>query len=240
MISKSFPKLRSGNSIVFALILSTLLLPNYALPSLQSPAIQLSEAKRLVMEGKYAEAEASLRASREGAEAAKAQFDLATAGARSEDRTAAFADLRQALQLDTRSVDAHNQNAQALVDQPLTSPAPPVIDLGREAELDRVILNAAILNGARDSQRHTRAEPRRAVAVARVLLQLGKEMAHRLDDLGAEAIADGWEGVRVCGGADEHFAAGKVDFVGEFEGAHFGSAQIVYVNRCHNACCSLS
>ena len=42
------------------------------------------------------EAEASLRANREGAEAAKAQFDLATAGARSEDRAAAFADLRRA------------------------------------------------------------------------------------------------------------------------------------------------
>jgi HlyD family secretion protein len=42
------------------------------------------------------EAEASLRASREGAEAAKAQFDLATAGARSEDRAAAYADLRRA------------------------------------------------------------------------------------------------------------------------------------------------
>jgi HlyD family secretion protein len=42
------------------------------------------------------EAEANLRASREGAEAAKAQFDLATAGARSEDKAAAFADLRRA------------------------------------------------------------------------------------------------------------------------------------------------
>jgi HlyD family secretion protein len=42
------------------------------------------------------EAEASLRASRKGAEAAKAQYDLATAGARSEDRAAAFADLRRA------------------------------------------------------------------------------------------------------------------------------------------------
>jgi HlyD family secretion protein len=42
------------------------------------------------------EAEASLRASREGARAAKAQYDLATAGTRSEDRAAAFADLRRA------------------------------------------------------------------------------------------------------------------------------------------------
>jgi HlyD family secretion protein len=42
------------------------------------------------------EAEANLRATREGAAAAKAQYDLATAGARSEDRAAAFADLRRA------------------------------------------------------------------------------------------------------------------------------------------------
>ena len=42
------------------------------------------------------EAEATLSASREGAEAAKAQFDLATAGTRSEDRAAAIADLRRA------------------------------------------------------------------------------------------------------------------------------------------------
>jgi HlyD family secretion protein len=42
------------------------------------------------------EAEAALRASRKGAEAAKAQYDLATAGTRSEDRAAAFADLRRA------------------------------------------------------------------------------------------------------------------------------------------------
>jgi len=42
------------------------------------------------------EAEANLRASRQGAEAAKAQYELATAGARSEDKAAAFADLRRA------------------------------------------------------------------------------------------------------------------------------------------------
>ena len=42
------------------------------------------------------EAEASFRASRDGAEAAKAQFDLAIAGARTEDVAAAFADFRRA------------------------------------------------------------------------------------------------------------------------------------------------
>jgi HlyD family secretion protein len=42
------------------------------------------------------EAEAALRTSREAAEVAKAQYDLAMAGARSEDRAAALADLRRA------------------------------------------------------------------------------------------------------------------------------------------------
>ncbi len=42
------------------------------------------------------EAEAALKTSREGAEAAKAQYDLAMAGARSEDRAAAAADFRRA------------------------------------------------------------------------------------------------------------------------------------------------
>ncbi|HEY7504029.1 MAG TPA: efflux RND transporter periplasmic adaptor subunit [Gemmatimonadales bacterium] len=54
------------------------------------------EREGVVPAQKRDEAEASLRASREGAEAAKAQYDLAMAGARSEDKAAAFADLRRA------------------------------------------------------------------------------------------------------------------------------------------------
>ena len=42
------------------------------------------------------EAEANRRSARQGAEAAKAQYELATAGARSEDKAAAYADLRRA------------------------------------------------------------------------------------------------------------------------------------------------
>jgi HlyD family secretion protein len=54
------------------------------------------EREGVVPAQKRDEAEASLRASREGAEAAKAQYDLAMAGARSEDKAAALADLRRA------------------------------------------------------------------------------------------------------------------------------------------------
>ena len=52
-------------------------------------------------------------------------------------------DLKQALQVDNSAADAHQQTAQALVEQPLVSPAPPVIDTSAHAELDRMILNAA-------------------------------------------------------------------------------------------------
>ncbi len=54
------------------------------------------EREGVIPTQKRDEAEANLRASREGAEAAKAQYDLATAGARSEDVAAAFADVRRA------------------------------------------------------------------------------------------------------------------------------------------------
>src|SRR5207253_517642 len=66
-----------------------------------------------------------------------------------------LAELRQALQLDSHAADDHQQTAQALVAQPLSTSAPPVIDTGREAEIDHVILNAAILNGALEIMPHT-------------------------------------------------------------------------------------
>ena len=62
MISRILPELRCGAFVLCLLSLSMLPTRLYAWPSLQSPAIQLSEAKQLVTEGKYAEAEASVRA----------------------------------------------------------------------------------------------------------------------------------------------------------------------------------
>jgi uncharacterized protein (DUF697 family)/tellurite resistance protein len=57
-------------------------------------------------------------------------------------------DLRRALQLDASSTVAHRQQAEALVTESLTAPIPPVIQENREQELDQIILNASILNGA--------------------------------------------------------------------------------------------
>lgn len=58
MMSQGGLKLRYGNSILCSLCFSLLLSPVYALPVLQGPAAQLSEAKKLATEGKFAEAEA--------------------------------------------------------------------------------------------------------------------------------------------------------------------------------------
>lgn len=92
-----------------------------------------------------------------------------------------LADLRQALQLDSQAADIHHQAAQALVEQPLNVPVPPVIDLGREAELDREILNAAILNGALEIMPHSLATMAIVPLQMRMVYQIGKRYGYELD-----------------------------------------------------------
>jgi len=85
-----------------------------------------------------------------------------------------LADLRQALQLDNSSADLHQQSAQALVERPLATPVPPAVDPGREADLDRMILNAAILNGALEIMPHTLATMAIVPLQMRMVYQIGK------------------------------------------------------------------
>jgi uncharacterized protein (DUF697 family)/tellurite resistance protein len=89
--------------------------------------------------------------------------------------------LRQALQLETSSADAHQQSAQALVEQPFAGPLPPVIDAGRDADLDRMILNAAILNGALELIPHTLATMAIVPLQMRMVYQIGKRYGFELD-----------------------------------------------------------
>ena len=93
-----------------------------------------------------------------------------------------LADLRQALQLDGPVADLHQQTAQALVEQPLTSPAqPPVMDTLQEAELDRMILNTAILNGALEIMPHSLATMAIIPVQMRMVYQIGKRHGYELD-----------------------------------------------------------
>ncbi len=92
-----------------------------------------------------------------------------------------LAELRQALQLDAPSTDTHLQTAQAIVEQPLANPAPPVNDAGREAELDRLILNAAILNGALEIMPHTLATMAIVPLQMRMVYQIGSRYGYELE-----------------------------------------------------------
>ena len=87
-----------------------------------------------------------------------------------------LADLRQALQLDSSSVDEHQQTVQAMMVQPLAGSVPPV-DASREAELDHLILNAAILNGALEIMPHTLATMAIIPLQMRMVYQIGNATA---------------------------------------------------------------
>jgi uncharacterized protein (DUF697 family)/tellurite resistance protein len=92
-----------------------------------------------------------------------------------------LADLRQALQLQNTTAEEHQQTAQALVEQPFASAAPPVMNADREAELEHMILNAAILNGALEIMPHTLATMAIIPLQMRLVYQVGKRYGYELD-----------------------------------------------------------
>jgi hypothetical protein len=59
-----------------------------------------------------------------------------------------LANLRNALQLQESNTAAHEQTAQALAVAPFSGPLLPKIDNSGSPEVDKMILNSAILNGA--------------------------------------------------------------------------------------------
>jgi uncharacterized protein (DUF697 family)/tellurite resistance protein len=89
--------------------------------------------------------------------------------------------LQQALQVEGDGVDAHRQSAQALVEAPLAAALPPVMDAQREADVDHLILNAAILNGALEIMPHTLATMAIVPLQMRMVYQIGKLYGYELD-----------------------------------------------------------
>ena len=92
-----------------------------------------------------------------------------------------LADLHQALQLDASATDQHQQTAQALAAQPPAIAAPPIPDANRDAELDKMILNAAILNGALEIMPHTLATMAIVPLQMRLVYRIGKAYGYELD-----------------------------------------------------------
>lgn len=92
-----------------------------------------------------------------------------------------LANLRQELHLDPFSVGGHEQTAEALGSQPLSGPTPPVIATASEPELDRLILKAAILNGALEIMPHSLATMAIIPLQMRMVYQVGKHYGFELD-----------------------------------------------------------
>ncbi len=92
-----------------------------------------------------------------------------------------LSDLHQALQLDSSTTASHQQSAQALAAQPPVMAAPPMLDTNREAELDRMILNAAIMNGALEIMPHTLATMAIVPLQMRLVYRVGHAYGYELD-----------------------------------------------------------
>jgi len=148
-----------------------------------------------------------------------------------------LADLRQELKLDGTVAALHQQTAQALVEQPLTSLAPPAVtDLGREVELDRMILNTAILNGALEIMPHTLATMAILSVQMRMVYQIGKRQGYELDrghikdflaTMGVGLTSQVFEGFtrRLVGGLARGLAGGLLGgIVGQTAGSAFAFA----------------
>jgi len=92
-----------------------------------------------------------------------------------------LSDLHQALGLEASATDTHQQTAQALAAQPPAAAVPPMLDTNRETELDGLILNAAILNGALEIMPHTLATMAIVPLQMRLVYRVGRAYGYELD-----------------------------------------------------------
>jgi uncharacterized protein (DUF697 family)/tellurite resistance protein len=92
-----------------------------------------------------------------------------------------LSDLHQALQLDASTTENHQQTAQAMAAQPPIINSPPIPDANREAELDRIIHNAAIMAGALEMIPHTLATMAIVPLQMRMVYRIGHTYGYELD-----------------------------------------------------------
>lgn len=145
-------------------------------------------------------------------------------------------ELRRALQLGSPATDVHHQAAQALAEQPWTGPIPPMVNANREAEIDHLVLNAAILNGALEIMLHTLATMAIIPLQMRMVYRIGKSYGYELDrghikdflaTVGVGLSSQVFEGFasRLVGGLARGLAGGLLGgLVGQATGSAFAFA----------------
>jgi uncharacterized protein (DUF697 family)/tellurite resistance protein len=157
-------------------------------------------------------------------------------GALNESEQKFLTELRAVLRLDPNSTTAHQQAAQAIALQPLNQPLPPVIDVNREPELDRLILNAAILNGALELLPHALATMAIVPLQMRMVYRIGHRYGFELDQghikdflatvgVGLTSQVIGGFAERLLGGFARKLAGGLLGgLAGQAAGSAFGFA----------------
>ena len=146
--------------------------------------LDLTSAYQEVLEGKYSLAGAATQLQTPAARALA--YEMGVCVCQADDALNAsenqfLADLRRALQLDASTADAHRQQAEALVEQSVAGPIPPQIQQNREAELDQIILNASILNGALEIVPHSISTMAIIPLQMRLVYRIGKLYGYELD-----------------------------------------------------------
>jgi len=147
-----------------------------------------------------------------------------------------LSDLHQALGLDSAATAEHQQAAETLGAQPSNVAAPPMLNANRDAELDGIIMNAAILNGALEIMPHTLATMAILPLQIRLVYRIGHAYGYELDrghikdflaTVGVGLTSQVVEGFtrQVIGGFARRFTGGLLGgLVGEATGSAFAFA----------------
>jgi uncharacterized protein (DUF697 family)/tellurite resistance protein len=154
-----------------------------------------------------------------------------------------LSDLHQALQLEASTTADHQQTAQALAAQPPNTAAPPIPDANRDAELDRLILNAAILNGALEIMPHTLATMAIVPLQMRLVYRVGHAYGYELErghikdflaTVGVGLTSQVFEGFtrQLIGGFARRFTGGLLGgLVGQATGSAFAFASTYAIGQ---------
>src|SRR5579883_3398355 len=141
-----------------------------------------------------------------------------------------LAELHQALGLQSPETGAHQEAAQALAAPPVIGASLPP-NANREQELDRIILNAAILNGALEMMPHTLATMAIVPLQMRMVYRIGQAYGFQLDSghvkdflatVGVGLTSQVFEGFtrQLIGGFARRFTGGLIGgVVGEAAGS---------------------
>jgi len=147
-----------------------------------------------------------------------------------------LAELHPALHLDSSSIATHQETAQAIAAQPIDTHLPPVVETSQEAELDKLILNAAILNGALEIMPHTLATMAIIPLQMRMVYRIGSHYGFQLDrghikdflaTVGVGLTSQVFEGFtrKLIGGFTRSLAGGLLGgLAGQAAGSAFGFA----------------